>query len=267
MALTVCSRGVLALAFLALVTATPNVGRNAEGSFWKGTAMDSVVDEIRTECERKDAVACIKMKALNFLDQVLRKDSFKVSENMAVVKNSYEKPEGSEMRSSGSFLDHVEQYVQSHDVVAEVPSGLPFSGSKVTFSSRNMDQDELNFSVKFPGSEGKAVSEARKGKLKKIIVPILVFVLLKAMTLIPLAIGVLGLKAWNALQLSFFSFVISVALAIFQLCKKIAADSSAQVGPHGFDGYSAHYAAARLFPEVAVPEGVDAQDLAYRGYQ
>lgn len=49
----------------------------------------------------------------------------------------------------------------------------------------------------------------------------MVFVLLKAMTLIPLALGVLGLKAFNALQLSFFSFVASIALAIFQLCKKV----------------------------------------------
>lgn len=52
----------------------------------------------------------------------------------------------------------------------------------------------------------------------------MVFVLLKAMTLIPLALGVLGLKAFNALQLSFFSFVASIALAIFQLCKKVRRD-------------------------------------------
>lgn len=62
---------------------------------------------------------------------------------------------------------------------------------------------------------------ARKSKLKKIVIPIMVFVLLKAITLIPLALGVLGLKAFNALQLSFFSFVVSIALAIFQLCKKV----------------------------------------------
>lgn len=62
---------------------------------------------------------------------------------------------------------------------------------------------------------------ARKSKLKKIVIPIMVFVLLKAMTLIPLALGVLGLKAFNALQLSFFSFIVSIALAIFQLCKKV----------------------------------------------
>lgn len=109
----------------------------------------------------------------------------------------------------------------------------------------------------------------RKSKLKKIIIPILVFVLLKAMTLIPLAIGMLGLKAWNALQLGFFSFVISVSLAIFTLCKKIAADAStAQVAAHGpWDNYQAAHYVARSFPENFIPPSQDAQQMAYNAYQ
>ncbi|KAE8750868.1 hypothetical protein FOCC_FOCC002296 [Frankliniella occidentalis] len=109
------------------------------------------------------------------------------------------------------------------------------------------------------------VAGKSKGKLRRMVVPLLVFVLLKAMTLIPLALGVLGLKAWNALQLGFFSFVIALSLAVFQLCKKIAADQapvsqlSAHVAP-----WDAHYAAARAFelPQGAaeaiqsVPQGV-----------
>lgn len=78
---------------------------------------------------------------------------------------------------------------------------------------------EDGLTLRWPAQE-----EGRKSKLKKILIPVLVFVLLKAITLVPLFIGVLGVKAWNGLQLSFFSFVISVALAVFQLCKKIAAD-------------------------------------------
>jgi len=79
------------------------------------------------------------------------------------------------------------------------------------------------------------------------------------MTLVPLFIGALGLKAWNALQLSFFSFVISVALAIFQLCKKIAADASPpQLIAHGpWDASPAQYQAAR---------GSDPHTLAYSSY-
>jgi hypothetical protein len=86
-----------------------------------------------------------------------------------------------------------------------------------------------------------------------------VFLLLKIMTLVPLFIGALGLKAWNALQLSFFSFVISVALAIFQLFKKIAADAShPQLIAHGsWDASPVQYQAAR---------GSDPHTLAYSSY-
>lgn len=100
--------------------------------------------------------------------------------------------------------------------------------------------------------------------MKKIIVPVLVFILLKAMTLVPLAIGVLGIKAWNALQLSFFAFVVSLALAVFQLCKKLASDhGTAQIAAHGpWDNYQAHYA-ARAFPEEFLGA---AQNMAYNAY-
>lgn len=52
--------------------------------------------------------------------------------------------------------------------------------------------------------------------------PIMVLILLKAITVIPMAIGILKIKALNALGLGFFSFIVSVGLAIFQLCKKVS---------------------------------------------
>lgn len=94
---------------------------------------------------------------------------------------------------------------------------MPVGDSKVTISSRNLKDDEIDFKVKFSNGP----SESRKSKLKKVAVPILTFVLLKVITLVPLGLGILGIKAFNALQLSFFSFVISVGLAVFQLCRKV----------------------------------------------
>ena len=96
----------------------------------------------------------------------------------------------------------------------------------------------------------------RKSRIKKILVPILVFILLKVTTLIPLFIGALGLKAWNALQLSFFAFAISVALAVFQLCKKLAADQAApQLISHG--GWD---------PSVSRSMDLNSHNLAYNAY-
>lgn len=95
---------------------------------------------------------------------------------------------------------------------------LPVADSKVTISSRNLHNDEIDFKVKF----NNVPSESRKSKLKKVAIPILTFILLKVITLVPLGLGILGIKAFNALQLSFFSFVISVGLAVFQLCRKVS---------------------------------------------
>lgn len=175
---------------------------------------------------------------------------------MEVTRNSYPTEEVS-ARSEGSLLDNVERYLSSHDVTFKLPLD-----SSVKVSARNIEDDQLTFDVRF--GQGRAVDEARKSKLKKVVIPILVFVLLKAMTLIPLAIGVLGLKAWNALQLSFFSFIVAVGMAIFQLCKKIAADGhSAPLTSHGPWEYQA--AQYRSFQDLEQPSQY-AQSLAYSGH-
>ncbi|XP_050684906.1 uncharacterized protein LOC126979575 isoform X1 [Leptidea sinapis] len=234
----------------------------AKNGFWEGTPMDGMVEEMRSGCvEGSDPTACIKYKVMSLLDSIFKKDTFQISDAVEVTKNGA----GNDVtgRSSGDFLDTIESYIQSHDVTFQ----MPIADTKITVSPRNIDNDELSLNIKFNKEGARAVGEARKAKLKKIIVPILVFVLLKAMTLIPLAIGVLGLKAWNALQLSFFSFVVSVALAIFQLCKKftqIAADNThPQIAAHG--PWDAAYAATRRRRD-AVPQE-DAEELAYNAYQ
>ncbi|XP_026322994.1 uncharacterized protein LOC113232468 isoform X2 [Hyposmocoma kahamanoa] len=245
---------ILALALFGSAVAQPT-----KNAFWKGTPMDGMVEEMRSGCaEGSDPTACIKYKVMSLLDSIFKKDTFQISETVEVTTNGA----GNEVtgRSQGDFFDSVENFIQSHDVTFQ----LPLVDSKITVSPRNLDNDELSLNIKFNKDGARSVGEARKAKLKKIIVPILVFVLLKAMTLIPLAIGVLGLKAWNALQLSFFSFVVSVALAIFQLCKKIAADNThPQIAAHG--PWDAAYAATRRRRD-AEPQDT-AQELAYNAYQ
>lgn len=138
--------------------------------------------------------------------------NYQLSDDVEVRHNGYA-PSAYEQRSEKDVFEKVADYVQSHDISVN----LPVADAKVTISPKALNDGEFNVNVKFADTGARG----RKSKLKKIMMPILVFVLLKAMTLVPLALGVLGLKAWNALQLSFFSFIISFALAIFQLCKKV----------------------------------------------
>ncbi|XP_044271485.1 uncharacterized protein LOC123015676 [Tribolium madens] len=218
-------------------------------AFWKGTSFDSSVEEMRSLCTEDDPIACLKYKAISFLDSILQKDNFQISEGVEVTRNNNEVVTS---RSENSIEDNIEGFIKTHDVKIDAP----LFGTKVTLGARNLDSDEIDLKLNF----GSPV-EARKSKLKKIVIPILVFVLLKAMTLVPLALGILGLKAWNALQLSFFSFIVAVGLAVFQLCKKIASEHAPpQISAHP-PWEAAHYAAR------ALSDSQEAQNLAYSAHK
>ena len=51
----------------------------AKNEFWKGTSMDAMVEQTKLECSQKnDEISCMKFKILNLLDQLFRKDNYKV---------------------------------------------------------------------------------------------------------------------------------------------------------------------------------------------
>ncbi|XP_014250016.1 uncharacterized protein LOC106666965 [Cimex lectularius] len=202
--------------------------------------------EHRNKCkDGKDALGCLAYKALELVEQAITKDTVEVMEGVKLVKIKESRKGGQK-----SLAEGVEDLMDTHDLEIDV------AGRKLTVSPS--ESGKISLTV----DSGDIVEgKGRKSKLRKMLVPLVVFVLLKAMTLIPLALGVLGLKAWNALQLSFFSFVTSLALAIFNLCKKVASDGTVPVAHAFAEPY--HYAARNLI----VPEVDDAQELAYRGYE
>lgn len=69
----VTSKALLIATLATLAVATPT-----SNSFWKGTILDSSVEEMRSMCANDDALACIKYKVVTFLDAVLNKESFQV---------------------------------------------------------------------------------------------------------------------------------------------------------------------------------------------
>lgn len=55
------------------------VAQPAKTDSWKSTSMDSIVEQTKSDCARNnDDMACMKFKVLNLLDQIFRKDNFKV---------------------------------------------------------------------------------------------------------------------------------------------------------------------------------------------
>lgn len=72
----VSSKVVYILAFALFGSA---VAQPAKNTFWKGTPMDGMVEEMRSGCaEGSDPTACIKYKVMSLLDSIFKKDTFQV---------------------------------------------------------------------------------------------------------------------------------------------------------------------------------------------
>lgn len=75
---------IILCSFIALAVAQP-----AKNELWKGTNLDQMVDQTKAECAQKnDEVSCMKFKVLNLLDQLFRKDNFKVKRSFIFFNNS-----------------------------------------------------------------------------------------------------------------------------------------------------------------------------------
>lgn len=86
-----------------------------------------------------------------------------LSENLEIVQNGQEARVSRSEKSDMDFLDHLTNYIKSHDVIASLP-GDYFKGTTLTMSPRNLDNDELTLSLKFSedSREGKAI-QAEEG--------------------------------------------------------------------------------------------------------
>ncbi|KAM8705226.1 hypothetical protein ACLKA7_009651 [Drosophila subpalustris] len=237
--------------------------------------LQRLIAEEQSKClSGQDSMACIKERAMRFVDNVMSKDSYTLS-NLEVHSNGQQVAPVSEARanSADGFLDAIENYIKGHDVSVN----LPMADAKITVSARNLANDEMSLNLQLNsdnddvaetearGKKGNIFKKGKKNRLRKLAMPILVLILLKSITVIPMAIGILKIKAFNALALGFFSFIVSVGLAIFQLCKKIAHDHhhTAHITAHGpWDGRTFGAVPATV---VEQPQQ-SAQNLAYKAY-
>lgn len=151
------TRSVL-LCVVVIAVSTGFVHSNpAKPAFWKGTPVDGLVAEMRSMCnDENDSFSCMKLKVMNFLDTIVKKDNYKITDDVEVRHNGYAPV--NEQRSEKDILEKAGDYVQSHDVTVNVPA----IGAKITLSPKSLDEDEFNVSVKFASGARSAV----EGKCK-----------------------------------------------------------------------------------------------------
>lgn len=146
------------LCVVVIAVSTGFVSANpAKPEFWKGTPVDGLVAEMRSLCiDENDSLSCAKLKVMNFLNDLAKKDNYKITDDVEVRSNGY--APANEQRSEKDILEKVGDYVQSHDVTVNVP----VIGAKVTLSPRSLDDGEINFNMKFTNGARSAV----EGKCK-----------------------------------------------------------------------------------------------------
>ncbi|KAK5644654.1 hypothetical protein RI129_005954 [Pyrocoelia pectoralis] len=137
------------LTFIAFCTASPS----SKTGFWKDTALNKAVDEMRSLCANDDPISCLKYRFMSLIDGFFKKDTFQILDNVEVKRNSYQANEITG-RSENSLEDGVEKYIQSHDVTFK----LPFEGTSVTVASGNLDQDEIDLKLRLSSDEARGRS-------------------------------------------------------------------------------------------------------------
>lgn len=144
------------LAFVCLIGAA--AAGPQKSAFWKGTPMDQVVEQMRSNCDSgADSLACMKFKVATFLDSVFKQDNYKLFEDVEVRQNGNAADQAeTEARAAQdqTIVDTVERYIESHDVTFSVPA----AAAKVTVSPRNINDNELNLKIKF-APEGRSAVE------------------------------------------------------------------------------------------------------------
>lgn len=159
--------------------------------------LQRLISEEQSKCASgQDSMACIKERAMRFVDNVLSKDSYTVSNsssgreressavidddanpfhpllsiqlsNMEVHSNGQQVTPVSEARanSADGFLEAIENYMRGHDVSLN----LPGADAKITVSARNLANDELSLNLQLNDASDASDIEARgkKGNIFK----------------------------------------------------------------------------------------------------
>ncbi|XP_023724567.1 uncharacterized protein LOC111873814 [Cryptotermes secundus] len=261
---------------------------------------DDVMNSIYSDCLKKDSVSCVKYKLFSFVDKVLgSKESFTLTEGVTVVKNAGSPPEvsgdggpraiaGGNEETNKDFesmiVNRVERFLKTHTLKVDLKGNEVLKA--VTSAGRALEDaaDSLGLTEEEEVEDGRDASEERGKKKKvKMLLPLLLALKLKAAALIPLFLGAIALIAGKALLIGKIAFIISAIIGLKKLLSQQKSVTyeivshphhssshhesyssggggyGGDLGLYGGSGSGGHGGWGR--------SGVDAQQLAYRGYQ
>uniref|UniRef100_T1HNP7 Uncharacterized protein n=2 Tax=Rhodnius prolixus TaxID=13249 RepID=T1HNP7_RHOPR len=206
-------------------------------------------------CGDKDMFLCLKMRALTYVDKVLRRpEDINIMEGVSLVRT--ESAASRELNGRGINEAELDASLpkNAEDKDAQVESML------VDRVARFLQTHTLQLKVPDSSIEEvrKSLDEARGKKKKlKMLLPLLLMLKLKAAALIPLALGALALLALKALIVGKLALVLSGLIGLQKLLSSKHHTQSYEVVAHP------HYTEEHGHYGRSVD---DAQQVAYRAY-
>ncbi|XP_058060074.1 uncharacterized protein LOC131210800 [Anopheles bellator] len=201
------------------------------------------------DCGEKSIVLCAKERALN-LDwnqnfQIVDGITVKQSENAEAVPKGRSlnevslpaDPEAREAEIDGLLVDRAARFLETHTLEFKVPK------DSIEDMQRSLDE-----------------ARGKKKKVKKLLLPLLLLLKLKAAALLPLALGALALIAFKALIVGKIALILSAIIALKKLFDK-KGDQSYEVVAHPHYSHSTSYD-----DHHGYARSLDAQNLAYAAH-
>ncbi|XP_072755333.1 uncharacterized protein Osi9 [Anoplolepis gracilipes] len=211
--------------------------------------------DVYASCSGESSIAvCLKLKALRYVDRVVRSADIEVVDGFKIVQTEEAKNSRADNARS---LNDIENTLPAETEAKEAAIDQALVDRAAKFLSTHTVELSL------PEDVARSFDEAR-GKKKKIVkslLPILLLLKLKAAALIPIALGALALIAVKALIIGKIALVISLIIALQKLLAYKSQSYevvSHPVHDYGHEVHHDHHGWAR---------SASGSDLAYNAYK
>ncbi|XP_043497056.1 uncharacterized protein LOC122520833 [Polistes fuscatus] len=155
-----------------------------------------------------DNVEHLEMKLTKAMDALNEKDNIDIYGNMITLQKVAAEEDSSEIKKDivDPLVDRIERFFATRKIHINFPN----DGSSADFFGRALGSKNIDIELK---SLARGSSEART-KLKRMLLPILLALKLKALIVVPIIITLIAFIGFNGLQASLVALLISGAVAL-----------------------------------------------------
>ncbi|XP_046621005.1 uncharacterized protein LOC124305510 [Neodiprion virginianus] len=218
--------------------------------------------ETKKECEND--MRCAEDKLTRVMDQLNGEDTIRIYGDMITLEKIPVDASEVSQYETDPLLSSVDRFLQSR----KIHLSFPHDGSSADLFGRALGEKDVQLELR---SFTQGASEGRS-KLKKILIPVLLALKLKAMIVLPIVITLIGLVGIKGLGTGLAALLISGALALKALLTPPPLPPRVSYGiikPHDIHTHDHWHRSQEEVSEPYrgwVPEYVD-QFQGYQGYQ